>query len=498
MKKIAIIAIMAGVFNAQAQNDIDALRYSKNIFGSTGRSAGVGGAVGALGAEISSGIVNPASIGLFRKGELSLSFGINNFVNTSDYLGNRIKENNFNITLPNIGLVIYSNNNTDKKSKDWSTTVVSLGLTRTGDFNKYTIFSGVNTQTSLMDYFAERANGYSINDIRATDDDFDNGFKSKTTMAWEAYLFDSVGNKKYASHVSPIFHNIIQKGVIQQSGRMYDANFTVTKGYKNNFFAGASIVYTDVKFEESKTHSEENDVRDTSSFAIDYFTFSEKLFTSGGGISVRLGILQKIGDNFRIGLGFQSPQVLQLKDEYSFGIKSEIRNSDNFDFQSKSGNFEYSVITPYKFTLSATAVSSKIGFISTDIEFKDYSSMRLKSTSYLTEMENANDDIREKYRNVVNYRVGGELILSNYRLRGGYAKYVSPFKDKSLDNQVTDFYTGGFGIKEKEWSFDIGMILGKGFETYQPYVLNDKSKEQAVSKNDFSTYNFVATFIRKF
>ncbi|NUM32526.1 MAG: outer membrane protein transport protein [Bacteroidetes bacterium] len=497
MKKIAITILMAGLSYAHAQNDIDALRYSKDMFGGTGRSAGIASAVGALGAEISSVNVNPASIGMFKKDEMSFSFGMNNFSNLSEYLGNKTKENKFSLVLPNIGLV-FCNNNSNKSSKGWSSTVISLGFSRVADFNKYITFSGINTQTSLMDYFAERANGYSIKDIRATDDDFDNGFASKTTMAWEAYLFDSVANKTYTAHASPVFHDIFQKISIQQSGRMYDASFTLTKGYNNNFFAGASLIYTDVKFEESKAHSEVNDIKDTSNFAMDNFTYSDKLYTSGGGISVRLGILQKIGDNFRIGASFQSPQVLNLKDEYSFGINSTLRNGDSYNFSSKSGNFDYSVITPYKFTLSATAVSAKTGFISADVEFKDYSIMRLKSSQINNAMEIANDEIRDKYKNVINYRLGGELIFNSYRLRGGYARYASPFVDKSIENQNTDFISGGFGIKEKEWSFDLGMIRAIGKEIYQPYVLNDKNRQQAVSINKFNASNFIVTFVRKF
>ena len=55
------------IFSMKAQNEEDALRYSNVFFGGTARYMGVGGAFGALGADISVLNINPAGMARFKK-----------------------------------------------------------------------------------------------------------------------------------------------------------------------------------------------------------------------------------------------------------------------------------------------------------------------------------------------------------------------------------------------------------------------------------------------
>ncbi|MGZ4036892.1 MAG: UPF0164 family protein, partial [Bacteroidia bacterium] len=54
-----------------AQNDMDALRYSQTGVGGNARFTSMGGAFGALGANISCLNYNPAGLAMYRKGELN-------------------------------------------------------------------------------------------------------------------------------------------------------------------------------------------------------------------------------------------------------------------------------------------------------------------------------------------------------------------------------------------------------------------------------------------
>ena len=56
-----------------SQNDQDALRYSRTGVGGTPRNIAMGGAFGALGADMSCASYNPAGLGLYRKGEFVYS-----------------------------------------------------------------------------------------------------------------------------------------------------------------------------------------------------------------------------------------------------------------------------------------------------------------------------------------------------------------------------------------------------------------------------------------
>jgi len=499
MKK-SIITGLLGVLclQAAAQNDIDAIRYTNKKFGSTAKSMSLGGAVGSLGADVSSASVNPAGLAQFKSSEFSFSVGFVNSSNTSTYLGTTLSDNAFKMNIPNIGLVFANKTASKKDEKGWKNYSLAFNMARVADFNRVINFEGVNTQTSLMDYFAERANGFTVNQIRATDDDFDNGFMSKTTMAWEGYLFDSSGNRTYVANASPIFHDINQKVVLQQSGGMNEYNFSLAGNYNNILYLGATLNYTTVRFKETRTHSETNDSRVTNPFAMDNFTYSENLKTTGNGFSGRLGMVVRPNDYFRVGVSMQTPMVIKLSDEYDFGLQSVIRDGSSFDFDSKKGSFTYQLMTPVRYTFSATGIAGKRGFISADVEKVDYSAMRLRSTDGSNAMEIANGDIRKKYAKVINYRIGAEYVMNEFRFRGGFASYASPLTQGDNGNQKSNYINGGLGIKERNWALDLGVVHTLGKDIFQPYVLNDNSRPQAYADNKFTANTVVITLTTRF
>ena len=59
-------------FFIQAQDLVDALRYSQIQIQGTARSGSMGNAFGALGGDFTSVSINPAGIGLYRSGEFPL------------------------------------------------------------------------------------------------------------------------------------------------------------------------------------------------------------------------------------------------------------------------------------------------------------------------------------------------------------------------------------------------------------------------------------------
>ncbi len=501
MKK-SILTGLLGILcvNVMAQNDMDAIRYTNKKFGSTAKSMSIAGATGALGADISSASVNPASLAQYRKGEFSFSVGFVNSKNTSRFMGNSLSDNAFKMNVPNLGLVFANKTLSKKGEKGWKNSTVAFNMARVADFNRVINFEGFNTETSLMDYFAERATGFTKDQIRATDDEFDNGFNTKTTMAWEGYLFNETGSRTYAANTNPLLRNMSQKGIMQQSGGMNEYNFSVAGNYSDLLYIGATLNYTNVKFKETKSHSETDFSSNTDSFGIDNFTFSDQLKTNGGGFSGRLGMVMRVSDYLRVGASLQTPMVLKLTDNYSFDLVSTINNGSSFDLNSKNGTYDYTLLTPARYTVSATGIFGKRGFLSADVEAVDYSAMRLRSGSGITNtaMEVANDDIRKKYTSTYNIRIGGELVSDNFRFRGGYASYGSPLKDNSGGNLRSEYVTGGIGIKEENWALDFALVHTLGNDIFQPYVLNDKSKSQAYADNKFTSNTVVITLSTKF
>jgi len=69
MRKILGLIFIAFTIQLQAQTAADALRYSLLEVGGTARTVGVGGGIGALGADYSVLSTNPAGLAAFRTNE---------------------------------------------------------------------------------------------------------------------------------------------------------------------------------------------------------------------------------------------------------------------------------------------------------------------------------------------------------------------------------------------------------------------------------------------
>ena len=76
MKKLYIFAVMmAGSLSAAAQDAYDAANFTQQDLNGTARYVGMGGAMDALGADLSTINSNPAGMGLFRRSMITGSFG---------------------------------------------------------------------------------------------------------------------------------------------------------------------------------------------------------------------------------------------------------------------------------------------------------------------------------------------------------------------------------------------------------------------------------------
>ena len=90
---------------AAALNQYDALRFLGNDVNGTARFVGMGGAMSALGADLSTISTNHAGIGLYRSNDVTLSFGFNDNKSHSDFSGSVMDEKRNRASFDQIGFV---------------------------------------------------------------------------------------------------------------------------------------------------------------------------------------------------------------------------------------------------------------------------------------------------------------------------------------------------------------------------------------------------------
>ena len=111
MKKISVLIALGMLMIApwgMAQTIYDGAKLTGKDLNGTARFVGMGGAMGALGGDISTMGTNPAGIGLYRSNDVMTSFGLSLYGNESQYLGKKFNSDLTKGDFNNIGFVFSS------------------------------------------------------------------------------------------------------------------------------------------------------------------------------------------------------------------------------------------------------------------------------------------------------------------------------------------------------------------------------------------------------
>lgn len=494
MKKALLILTISGTLlnNAKAQNEMDVLRYSQSNPTSTARSAAVGGAFGAVGADLSSASINPAGLGLFRSSQLTGSMALYSIRTNSTYIDNSISQSKMNFNIPNIG-VVFTNVQTElgeDKKEGIVNYNIAFTLNRTNNFHQKYFFEGNNSRSSILHNYQEAANR---SGIRASDILDLEPFE----LAWSNFLIDAPDSMDETKYISAIGNDsgyvLRQNNFSQYGGGMTELGFSGALNYSHWLYLGAGIALTTVRFSDNTLFTEtdeENSVNFEIDTGVSYHssTFRRRVVTEGSGVSGRFGAIVKPLDFFRVGIAIQTPTYFTLNDAYSYEVSHTTDQGDELSTSSPAQQFKYNISTPLKVTYSAAFVIAKSAFISMDYEAVNYRNASLNSD--LTAFTNANRNISAFYRNTGNLRLGAEYKYDIFSIRAGYANYGSPFKSVN-DRSKRQSFAGGFGISQGPVFFDMGVINTVWDEFYTPYTVSDPTKSFYTARNNVSAWNFV-------
>ena len=124
MKRNLTFIVLLVCAITSAQNITDILRYSTESQQGTARFQSMGGAFGALGADLSALNINPAGAAVFNHNSFTVSGTLYNRDNSATYGGNTISSSSNYIDLNQAGGVLVLKS-TDPQAK-WKKFVVSL------------------------------------------------------------------------------------------------------------------------------------------------------------------------------------------------------------------------------------------------------------------------------------------------------------------------------------------------------------------------------------
>ncbi|MCB8999611.1 MAG: hypothetical protein H6540_06045 [Bacteroidales bacterium] len=459
MKKIILILSAALIFivDLSAQNEDDALRYSRQYVSGSARSVAMGGAMGAIGGDFTTLSINPAGIGVYRSNEFSFSPSINWNTTSSDFLSNKIEQTRYGMKIGNIGYVA-----THKSGKDEGiiSTSFGFGYNQLNNFSQQVYMSGINNTSSMLDNFTNVSNN---NPSNVSD------FYEQLAYNVDIVAFDTV-TSKYFNDFNRSGYGQLQERKISSSGSLGEYAFSMGANYSDRIYFGATFGVQRVRYESSIEHTE-TDQNKTIDYT-DQFVFHEDLLTRGYGLNLKLGIIARPVDFLRLGLAYHIPTFYFLNDRFSTDISATYDNNLGINPKSSSsdlGIYDYQLKSPSKLVGSAAVTIGKLGMISMDYERINYAGSNLQATDYAFISEN--NAIKDNYKVANNLRFGAELRMGTGYLRGGYGIYGSPFK--VVDPKAEDIYkviSGGIGLRTSDFFMDLAYSSGNSSQAYYMYL----------------------------
>lgn len=501
MKKIIpiILASLTTASTAIAQETYESATIATEDLNGTARYIGMGGAMEALGADISTMSTNPAGIGLFRRSSVSGSFGLTALpsamngnidgktVASLDQLGFVISMPSGQNSIVNLGLNY-------RKSRNFNQILAAANALNHASQHKNSYIKGV--------LGAESNGGYSVG-INKNDEcigyENSNSTYAARTFAQSDYMnlnciaVDDDGYGRYFD-ANSYFFNRDREGYISE----FDIN--LSGNYANRIYWGLTFSLHDVHYNDASDYVEFINSDDA------LVTIDNRTIT-GSGISVKGGIIARpIEDSpLRFGLSISSPTFYTLTSSNSsfMSTPSELGYSGGSD-----ESYKYKMYTPWKFGLSAGHTIGTSVALGLSYEYTDYSTIDNRyitdenyyydgGIDYNSKSDRAmNNHTKKSLKGVSTVKVGGEFKATpELSLRAGYNYVSSMYKDNAYRDltissdgvyfsSTTDFtnwkdthrITCGVGYAVNNFSIDLAYMYStqKGdFYPFQSMEVND-------------------------
>lgn len=495
MKKIFLSACLLSLFmaHAHAQETYENTKLIDNDLNGTARYVGMGGAMEALGADISVINSNPAGIGLFRRSTGSVSFGLVSQDGASSFkYGNKT-----NASFDQAGFV-YS-------MRDGRRTFINLGFNYHKSKNFDYILnaaSGLNGASQhKLSYMKALANENNL-------DKTSSGWRGK--FAYTSQLDNLYYNTLMMTSSDGFFYNDASRYAFgrAETGYIGEYDFNSSVNVNDRVYLGVTVGIHDVHYTGHSLYNEAL-VNLNNQTAGDITVNDERRIT-GTGYNASFGIIFRPVDAspFRIGLSVTTPTWYDLKtSNYTYLINNTKADGGgklqgDYPNYTTGESYEFKLFTPWKFGVSLGHTVGNYLALGASYEYADYSRLDTRVNDgydvdywgdvyeHSSSDEPMNRHTRETLKAVSTFKIGAEAkVMPNLAVRAGY-NYVSPmfkkegYKDGNIDSygsnyssatdytnwEATNRYTVGVGYTLGKMSFDLAYQYAQTNGKFHPFA----------------------------
>jgi hypothetical protein len=493
---LPVMAIVGITQTSYAQYSQDAIRFSTFQTGSTARIKALGSAQTAIGGDLSNISGNPAGLGFFTKSELSVTPEFNAFGAKTGYLGQSSTSNTNNLNFNNASGVLYSRLNSPRgtnKEEGWLSFNLGASYNRTNDFYQDITYSGTNKVNSISNYYANLANSQGVN--------FTNIYTLQD-FAYAHNLIDQYGtlpatNPATSTYLSNVFNDrgapnaaVAQSNSIVREGGQTEFSLAGGLNYSNKLYFGFGIGITSLRYNSVNTFTESGTAsvyNGTTGVNSNYTSsYTQYQATTGSGFNARIGVIYKPDPILRIGATLTTPTYYTINDDYSESLSTQFKTGVTGTYANGPEDYTltYNFHTPLKVSGGLAVFMGTFGFITGDVEYVDYSSVKIDNTDGYS-ATNDNHDIKTLYKSTVNAHGGIEIKADQLYFRGGYGFQGNP--QRSYGSNLKTI-SGGLGYRFMNYYIDATYANVQGSQSIFPYTTTTTPSPVA---NVDKTYNNV-------
>lgn len=390
MKKIYLIAgMMMAVMTATAQDTYENARMLGYDLNGTARYVGMGGALEALGADISTISTNPAGIGMFRRSSVSMSFGgvnqegVNKFDNLSktnlsfDQLGFVYSQRTGDASYINFAFNYHKSRNFDQIIQV-NNTFMTNQMGQGGSLSKL----AYGKQTFGNDVNGGYDLAYSRTDRKwmgfrnAISEQFAYPFTQWDYLYSNVYNVDDVNNPAGDFLFSEGENYFFDKA---HRGWIADYDFNISGNANNRVYWGLTLGLHNVKYRGYSIYDEM--MLDGNNSEIGTLVLEDERHIDATGADLKLGfIFLPIEESpFRIGVSVATPTWYEVKTKNWTTLFNRTATPAGYrpwgyNNLSCDQAFEYKYYTPWKFGLSLGHTFSNFLALGASYEYTDYGS----------------------------------------------------------------------------------------------------------------------------
>ena len=505
---LAVIGLCLTLVPVTAQTVYDAAKIADKDLNGTARFVGMGGAMSALGGDISTIGTNPAGIGIYRSHDVMTSFSLSSFGTDANYMGNNLSTSKMKGSYDNLGFVLST-----KIGNKTTLRYVNFGFNyhKSNSFYGNMEMGGDLGNQSQSYYMAQRAAGI---------ESWGNSPYTDVNIGWLSVLgydgwlitdittdktgtpyLDEDGNQINDVNGNPlyrtpgVYYGLYDNGNAsyrsEQRGGIEQYDFNISFNIKDRVYLGLTLGAYSVDYNKYTTYGE-------SYGNGEYYSLTSNNQIVGAGFDVKVGAIIRPFEYspLRVGLAVHTPTFYSLDYKTRAYVESSLYDPVTGKNEAASvatenivdGDMirEFRLQTPWLYNVSLGYTIGNSWALGAEYEYQDYSSMEFRDPQGFSDSFEFENSTTAMLKGVHTFRAGLEYkVIPQFAIRAGY-NYRSAlfnkdaFKDLPINSIQTDTdfsntqalnnYTVGIGYRGSMFYADLAYKFTSCKSDFYPFV----------------------------